>query len=206
MIFESEALMRFGRWQEVLVAPEPKPGLPLSKALWHYTRACANIALNRLEDARSEKAAFETASAAVPKGWRFGNNSAADILAIASRVVEGELLAKEGKLEAALSSLREAATLEDTLQYDEPPDWIQPVRHTLGAVLLKTGQPAEAEKAYRADLEKYPGNGWSLMGLRDALRQQGKEAEARVVDAKFKTAWAGADIKPTVSCYCQQAP
>src|SRR5581483_9559435 len=204
MIFVSEALMRFGRWQEILAAREPAATLPLSRALWRYTRTSALTALNRIEEARAEKAMFDQAAAAVPKEWRFGNNSAADILAIASRVLEGEMAARAGRFELAVPKLQEAAKLEDDLKYDEPPDWIQPVRHTLGAVLLKAGNPAEAEEVYREDLKRYPGNGWALMGLRNAFQQQGKQSEARTAQKRFQKAWAQADIKPAYTCYCQQ--
>ena len=36
------------------------------------------------------------------------------------------------------------------------------------------GRPADAEAVYRADLKKYPKNGWSLIGLSRALAAQGK--------------------------------
>jgi tetratricopeptide (TPR) repeat protein len=204
MIFVSVALMRFGHWEEILTAPQPDANLPLSRALWHYTRASALNALNRQDEAQSEKAAFEKAAAAVPKDWRFGNNSAADILAIASRVLEGEMSAKQGHLEPAIQALQDATQLEDKLMYDEPPDWIQPVRHTLGAVLIRAGRASEAEKVYQEDLQRYPGNGWSLLGLGDALHRQGKDSEANQAEARLKSVWATADIKPTFTCYCQQ--
>ena len=203
MIFVSEALMRFGRWDEVLAEPEPAPGMPLARALWRFTRASALTALNRLPEAREERKAFQRAAAAVPAGYTFGNNSASNLLAIAGHVLDGELAARTGDFDAAISSLRAAAHLEDSLMYDEPPDWIQPVRHTLGAVLLRAGKPAEAEQAYRVDLVHYPENGWSLLGLRDALRQQRKDAEARRVDARLKLVWQYADVAPVATCYCQ---
>jgi tetratricopeptide (TPR) repeat protein len=204
MIFVSEALMRFGKWQEILAVPDPGPDLPLSGALWHFTRASALTALNRMDEAKLEQHAFESTAAAVPKEWRFGNNSAADVLAIASRVLTGEMAAQAGHLDAAIPVLCEAVRLEDDLLYDEPPDWIQPVRHTLGAVLLRAGQAGEAEKVYREDLLRYPGNGWSLLGLRDSLRHQGKTEETKIADARFKKEWANADIKPSATCYCQE--
>ena len=113
------------------------------------------------------------------------------------------MLAKEDKFDAAIARLREAVAREDKLVYDEPPDWIQPVRHTLGAVLLRAGRPAEAEIVYREDLRVYPENGWSLMGLRDSLSAQSETAEAVAVDKRFKKQWAKADITPTSTCYCQ---
>lgn len=68
MIFVSEVLMRFGRWDEMLAEPEPRPGLPLSYALWRFTRAVALNALGRGDEARREQAAFVEASAKVPAG------------------------------------------------------------------------------------------------------------------------------------------
>ena len=206
LIFPSEVLMRFGRWEEVLAEPEPPPEAPLSRALWHFTRASALIALKRMGEARAEQTAFEKTSAAVPPGWQFGQNYATNILAIARNVLAGEMFAQAGQLDEAVASLREAVKIEDALLYDEPPDWIQPVRHTLGAVLLRAGQASEAAEVYREDLQRYPENGWALMGLRDALRRQGKEADARMADARFKKAWATADVKPPSTCYCQAGP
>ena len=132
-----------------------------------------------------------------------GNNSAADLLAVAALMLEGEMLAKEEKFNEAIAKLREAVQREDKLIYDEPPDWIQPVRHTLGAVLMRAGHPAEAEAVYREDLTVFPENGWSLLGLRDALTAQGKTAEAAAVNQRFRKQWAAADITPSTSCYCQ---
>jgi tetratricopeptide (TPR) repeat protein len=203
LIFPSEVLMRFGRWEEVLAEPEPPPQAPLSRALWHFTRASALIALKRIDEARAEQVAFERAAAAVPPGWQFGQNYATNLLAIARDVLAGEMHAQAGDLDAAITSLRAAVKVEDALLYDEPPDWIQPVRHTLGAVLLRAGQAGEAAEVYREDLQRYPENGWALMGLGDALRRQGKDSEARIADARWKKAWANADVKPPSTCYCQ---
>lgn len=193
--------MRFGRWEEILKEPEPREELHLARALWRFTRAVALNALGRAEEAGAEREAFAKAAAAVPKDSAMGNNSASNLLAIAALVLDGEMAARGNNFDPAIAKLREAVRLEDGLHYDEPPDWIQPVRHTLGAVLMRAGRAAEAEVLYRDDLRKNPENGWALMGLRDALRQQGKEAKA--VDKRFRKAWAKADIAPTYTCYCR---
>lgn len=203
MIFVSEALMRFGHWEAILAEPQPRPGLPLSLALWHFTRAVALTALDRTDEARKEQAAFQATSAAVPKEWTFGNNSATPLLAIAANVLDSEMAAKAGRFDEAIAKLRAAVQIEDTLRYDEPPDWMQPVRHTLGAVLLRAGRAAEAEAAYREDLAKYPGNGWSLFGLSRSLVKQGKDSEARKVERRFQKAWADADLRLSSTCLCQ---
>jgi tetratricopeptide (TPR) repeat protein len=205
MAIVCEALMRFGKWNELLEEPQPRGGFPLSTALWHFTRAVAFTALKSTQAASAEQAKFIAAADKAPKDATFGNNSASDILSIAKLVLRGEMAAATGDFKAAGSALAEAVKLEDNLQYNEPPDWIQPVRHTLGAVLLRAGDPPAAEKVYREDLERYPGNGWSLMGLRDALNRQGKSEDAKKVDHLFEKAWAKADVRPTATCYCQAA-
>jgi hypothetical protein len=143
--------------------------------------------LGRVNEARTESALLKNATAAVPPDRTMGNNSAADLLAIAALTLDGEMLAKE-----------------DKLVYDERPDWIQPVRHTLGAVLMRAGRVAEAEAVYREDLKVYAENGWSLMGLRDAMEVQGKDAEAASVRKRFRRQWTKADITPPSTRYCQE--
>jgi tetratricopeptide (TPR) repeat protein len=203
MIFVPEVMMRFGMWEEMLQTPEPAENLPYSRAMWRFTRAVALTALNRMDEAEKEREAFRTAAANVPEGWTFGNNKAKDLLAVASPMLDGEMAAQRGDFDSAVASLTSAIAVEDTLRYDEPPDWIQPVRHTLGAVLLRAGRYADAEAVYRDDLKRYPENGWSLFGLSRALHLQKKVEAAAEADARFADAWSGADIKMTASCLCQ---
>src|SRR5205823_2830708 len=115
----------------------------------------------------------------------------------------GEILFRDGKKAEGLAALREAARREDQLRYDEPPDWIQPTRHALGATLLTAREPAEAEQAFRADLKRWPENGWSLFGLARRPEPPGKTGEARQVRARFDRAWRHADVKLTSACFCQ---
>ena len=203
MVFVPEALMRFGRWEEVLKEPEPPKGLPLSQALWRFTRAVSLTALGRMEEAQKERETFRKAAAAVPKGYEFGNNKAADLLSIASSLLGGEMAARRGRFQEAEKDLNEAVRIEDGLRYNEPPDWMQPSRHTLGAVLLRDGKYAEAETVYREDLARYPENGWSLFGLSRALRLQKKDGEAAEVEARFRRIWGRADITLGSTCFCQ---
>jgi tetratricopeptide (TPR) repeat protein len=197
-----EILVRFGKWDEVLAAPEPPEYLPIARALRHCSRGIALAAKGDVDKAKAEQAAFLAARGKVPAEARFGNNAAADLLAVAEHLLAGEIRIREGKSEIGLAELREAVRREDALKYDEPPDWIHPVRHPLGAVLLAEGRAAEAEQVYREDLKKLPDNGWSLFGLARSLELQGKHAEAARANAQFQTAWRDADIKITSSCLC----
>ena len=133
----------------------------------------------------------------------FGNNNGPQLLQVAAHLLEGELSFQEGDRKKGLAELRQAVAGEDALRYDEPPDWINPVRHALGAALIQDKKSSEAEQVYRADLKKLPGNGWSLFGLSRALRLQGKTAEADKVEALFKEAWSTSDVTLHASCFCQ---
>jgi predicted Zn-dependent protease len=89
---------------------------------------------------------------------------------------------------------RQGIEAEDNLIYDEPTAWAIPLRQQLGAVLLAAKRPKDAEQAFRQDLVRFPNNGWSLHGLADALRAQGRTREAEAAAAKFKRVWAKADV------------
>jgi tetratricopeptide (TPR) repeat protein len=128
--------------------------------------------------------------------------TAVKFLLVSELFIGGEIALQKGEWEEAANLLEEAVVIEDTLGYGEPPLWLQPVRHTLGAVYLMSGRYADAERAYREDLAKWPGNGWSLYGLSRALDKQGKAEEALAVKREYDRAWARADAPTTTSCKC----
>lgn len=197
-----EVMMRFGRWDELLAEPPPSERFPIATALWRFMRGVAFAAKGQVTEARAEQAAFELAAAIVPPEALMMINPAVKVLAIARRMLEGEIAYREKRFDDAIAELRAAVALEDELLYMEPPDWIQPVRHTLGAVLLDAGRHLEAEQVYRADLKIWPENGWSLHGLANALRGRDATEEARDVEARFDKAWARSDTRIAASCLC----
>ena len=202
MTIPLDALMRFGRWDEILREPKPAAYLPITTAHWHFARGVALAALGRLPEAKAEQQAFLDATAKVTDERIVGNNSARHVLSIAENVLDGEIAFREGNIDRAVASLRSGARLEDELKYNEAPDWIQPVRHALGGVLVSQGRMKEAEAVYREDLRRNPENGWSLWGLRKCLEARGAKAEARQVEARFKKTWSGADVELEASCFC----
>lgn len=195
------ALVRFGKWDEVLAEPAPDPDLLYPTAVWHYARGVALARTGRLAAARKELARVqEIASNPKLEELRiWGLNPTSSLAEIASLVLSAEVEAAEGRRKKAAALLRQAIAIEDALIYGEPPDWFYPVRHNLGAVLLDAGRPAAAEKVFRDDLARFPNNGWSLMGLEQSLRKQGKAKEADAVHARFEDAWKHADIEITTS-------
>ncbi len=198
-------MVRFGRWEEILEEPEPPSYRYLSRTLWHYARGVALAALGRTSEARAELAALNRVAAATPDNFVLLNNKAQDIYAIARAMLDAETCFAEGKREQCFALLRDAVAKEDKLVYDEPPGWMHPVRHALGALLIADGKPAEAEAVYREDLARNRDNGWALTGMEQALRAQNKLADAAKVRAQRDAAWSRADVSPTASCYCQPA-
>jgi len=197
-----EVRKRFGKWDDVLAQPQLPIYFPLSRTMRHEARAVAYAAKGMTNEARGEQSLFYADKAKVPKGTVFGNNDGHDILKVAEHLMNGEILVAEGKTDRAVAELQTAVRFEDALRYSEPPDWIQPVRHTLGALLLKEKRFADAAEVYRADLKKLPNNGWSTFGLAVCLRALGRTADADRLMAKFKTLWADADTQITSSCLC----
>jgi tetratricopeptide (TPR) repeat protein len=196
-------LARFGRWEQILEEPDYPEWRFMSRAVRAYARSVACSALGRTEQARAEMAEFERRAALVPEDWYVMQNRVTDVLPIARAVVEGELLFREGRREEAYARLREGVAIEDRLVYDEPPGWMLPVRHALGALMMADARYAECEQVYREDLARNRENLWALTGLRLALEAQGKHAEATDVGARLESALADATVRPTSSCLCE---
>jgi tetratricopeptide (TPR) repeat protein len=198
-----EALVRFGRWDEILAEPMHPAKEVFTHAFQFAARGIAFAAKGDIKSAREEQARYAEATKAVTPDRTFGNNPCQAILDILTPMLEGEILLREGKVDEAIAQLRAAIAEEDKLRYDEPPGWMIPVRHSLGAALMAHRRFAEAEAVYREDLALLPGNGWSLFGLAEALMQQGKPKEVTALRSQFKEVWRKADLTITSSCLCQ---
>jgi tetratricopeptide (TPR) repeat protein len=200
-----EVMVRFGLWDQILAEPEKYTDkMWFTRAFHHAARAIAYAAKGETANARKAQSVFLERAKLVPKEDFVSNNSCEALLGIVVPMVEGEILIAEGKVESGIEQLRAAIQKEDALKYDEPPGWLIPVRHSLGAVLMKQKRFAEAEQVYRDDLARLPENGWSLLGLAESLRKQKKNAdEIAQTQEKFKKVWAKADLNITTSCLCQ---
>jgi tetratricopeptide (TPR) repeat protein len=188
-------LARFSKWDEILRQPAPPEDLRYTTGVWHYTRALAYTAKGRTELAAAERDSLVAIEAATPAEQMLNLNPTKPVLAIAIAHLGGEMAARAGRTDEAVTQLRKAIAGEDELTYAEPPEWYMPIRQRLGAVLLNAGRPGQAEKVFREDLVHRPENGWSLHGLAQSLRAQKKTRDASAVEARFKKAWARADVE-----------
>jgi tetratricopeptide (TPR) repeat protein len=196
-------MIRFGRWDDILNEPSPPSYMRVSQAVHHYSRSIAHSALGNTLDAQLEFDLFEDAAANIPEHWLQFNNKINEIIPIARNMALAELRFREGSQDEAVRLLREAAVMEDNLVYDEPPAWMIPVRHPLGAFLVSMGRYAEAEQVYTEDLERNPHNGWGLLGMEQALIGLERFDEAEEFAQRRQKAWYRADVEPTSSCLCE---
>lgn len=190
------AMVRFGRYEELLKEPRPDAKYPVFLGLWLHAHGLALAATGELEEARAELAELQKLARSVPPELTAGNNSARDVLGVAARVLEASIAERQGRPEA-LARWDAAVRAADKLAYSEPADWFYPVRHFQGQALLDAKQWKDAEAVYREDLRRNPNNGWALFGLAQSLEGQGRSAEATRVREQFQKAWARADFRLT---------
>ena len=197
---------RFGRWDEMLAEPAPPSYMPFTLATWHAHRAISYAAKKDIDAAKEAFAAYRRvyknlSQEDLPEYYSV--KAARGRLKVINHFVPGEIALQQGKLKKAIRHLEKAKIAEDKLGYSgEPPDYLQPIRHTLGAVYLQAGMLEEAEEAFREDQAEFPGNGWSLYGLSRVLHAQGRTEEAERTEKEFAQAWASADNPIVTSCKC----
>ena len=208
------ALIRFGKWQEIIDLEAPTdPDLYLvTTTIYRYAKALAYAALGDVPSAIKEQKLFQISFKMVPDERVMFNNKCVDLLKIADAMLNGEIEYRKNNFEVAFKHLNQAIKNEDTLPYDEPWGWMQPARHALGALLLEQGQVERAEEVYKADLgfdssliraRRHPNNVWSLHGLAECLKRQDKKIELGLISQSLSLAMGRADIPIKASCFCR---
>jgi len=211
-------LIRFGLWDELIALPLPVPEKQdlycTTTAMIHYGKGVAFAATGQIENATQEREVFQASVQRVPASRMIYPNKCVDMLAVAQKMLDGELEYRKGNYDTAFESLNEAIRREDSLLYSEPPAWMQPVRHALGALSLEQGRVKEAAAAYAADLglnkdvpraKWHPNNVWALHGYRECLARLGDTEEAEEVGKRLYAASDSADVKVKSSCFCRRS-
>lgn len=215
---QMHVLVRFGKWQNIVDAPMPEPAelYCVSTSMHHYAKTIAHAALKNIDQAEQSKDSFYTSLKRIPADRKFFNNPALDTLAIAEKMLLGELEYHKGNQDLAFAHLRESVQRCDDLHYSEPWPWMHPPRHALGALLIEQGHYEEAEHVYRADLglndtvarcAQHKNNVWALHGLVECLNQRNVETEASEVSELqnlLTEALSKTDLPITSSCCCRK--
>ncbi|KAI1505181.1 TPR domain protein [Biscogniauxia marginata] len=209
------ALIRFGRWQDIVDLPFPDDAelYCVTTAMTYYAKGVALAATGKVDEAAKQRESFTKAVEAVAPSRMLFNNKCLDILQVAESMLDGELEYRRGNYESAFSHLRKAIERSSALPYDEPWGWMQPPSHAYGALLVEQGHYDQAVEVYADDLgisDKLPRalqhrkNVWALHGYHECLVRLGRVAEARAIKPQLDKAIAGADIPIKASCFCRQ--
>ena len=192
--------VQFSTPDTLLAIPDPGPDLVLVKSMWHYARAIAYARKGAMADSRSEIEAIGAIERSADfKPITDWGVPAREIVQTAHAVAAARLADAQGDLPAAIASYRKAVAIQDSLPYTEPPHWYYPVRQSLGAALLRSGQLDEAENVFRASLVRTPSNGWALSGLMAVYRERGDQAALAAARKRFDKTWLGKAGGPPIS-------
>ncbi|HLI52652.1 MAG TPA: hypothetical protein VKU87_12710 [Thermomicrobiaceae bacterium] len=208
------ALIRFGRWNEIIETPLPSdPELyQVTTAVTHYAQGIAYAALGRVEEAEESRRAFQAAAAKVGPERNVWGVPCQDLLAVSAEMLNGEIEYRKGNYDEAFAHLRQSVALDDDLPQKEPWGQTQPPRHALGALLLEQNRIEEAETVYREDLgyddrvlrvNQRPNNVWSLHGYHECLTRLGKTEIASIIKRQLDFAASRADVPIEASCCCR---
>jgi tetratricopeptide (TPR) repeat protein len=189
-MYEVLTMIRFGRFDEVLMVTE-RPERRFPGGMWDFAQGYARLKTGETDFARLylervKKAASDTSKA------DFRGHKVQDLLQVAAGILGGEIYLVAGDIESAIVSFEGAVAREDSLRWDEPEPMPFAARHWLGAALLEAERYAEAERVYREDIADHPHNGWSLFGLLQALKAQGKRDLN--VEMDFQESWQRSEI------------
>jgi tetratricopeptide (TPR) repeat protein len=190
--------VRFQKWDEILAMPAPDAAMKTTTGFWHFARGMAYTGKGKAAEADAEYKLVSEKQASTPPDEIFAmpiNNKTKDVFTIARDALGAKIAVLKKDYPAAIAMLREAVTVQDALNYNEPPDWLYPERESLGAALLMNGNAAEAEQVFRDDLARTPRNPRSLFGLSAALKAQKRDYDAQFVDKQFQDAWKKADVQ-----------
>ncbi|MFN2445025.1 MAG: tetratricopeptide repeat protein [Vicinamibacterales bacterium] len=181
-------LVRFGRFDEVReITTRPERDVPA--AAWDFAQGYAHLRKGEADFAKAYLGRIQ--KTAESSNAEFRNHPAKRLVGVLAGILAGEIARQASDLPAAIAAFERAVVLDDELEYDEPEPLPFPARHWLGAALLEASRFAEAERTYRDDLKDHPHNGWSLVGLQQALKAQGKAAPE--VDADLAASWSRSD-------------
>jgi tetratricopeptide (TPR) repeat protein len=186
--YEVLTLLRFGRFDEVLLVTS-RPKGDIEGGLWDFAQGYANLKQGQTDFAtlyldRVRKTA-DTSKAV------FRVSPAKDLLGVVAGILDGEIKRMAGDRPGAIAAFQLAADTQEALIYDEPEPLPFSARHWLGAALLEAKKFSEADAVYRAELTHHPHNGWSLLGLQQALEGQGKKSAE--VDDDLRNSWSRSD-------------
>ena len=197
--------VRLGKWQEILSnAVRPPEDWAYASLLDDFARGLAFVYTGKIDSAKISLSDLQATLSDTSLQTRdIPFNRASQGADIAEHILRAAIAFSEKRNETGIKILVEAARKEDSLIYREPKDWMIPARQFLGAYLFRMGRFANAERVYREDLVWNPGNGWSLLGLYQSLKAQGKMKGLANYKRLYMRSFSNAHQLPPGSVYLQ---
>lgn len=170
------SLVQSESWDEILDGKTlPIYEKPREQAWRHWAMALAYIGKADAEKAKAEAKLMEESLGEFKEKVKM---PVPEVLETAREELDGQMKLAEGKVDAGLKKLEQAARMELKMIYSEPPYYPRPVLEALGQAALKNGKLTEAESAFRRALDQYPGSFRAQSGLRATLEREHKPVEA----------------------------
>jgi tetratricopeptide (TPR) repeat protein len=163
-------LARLERWDELLREPVPGGEQGVAAGLGAGLQGLALVQGGQVAPAREKAALLRASLDTVRSGSARATEEDATprhMLETLDGWLQAALAMHDGRTDAARQALAAANEAEDAAG-GEPPLLGAGSRLALGRVLLRAGQWAEAEAAFRDDLRLHPGNAFGLRGLAQA--------------------------------------
>jgi len=183
---------QFSSPDTILALPDPGDAVPYVKAMWHYARGVAQASRGDFAASLAEANAIEMVERNADFSLlKTSGVPAQDVLKLARAVIQGRIAQAQADTKAAIENFEQAAALQDSLPYMEPPYWYYPVRQSLAATLLQAGRLDDADEQFRRALQRAPNNGWSHYGLSELYKARGDKDGAAREEAELAKSWIG---------------
>ncbi|WP_121808805.1 tetratricopeptide repeat protein [Mucilaginibacter kameinonensis] len=194
-------MVRLGKWHELLNdSVGPNTQWAYARVLYHFSRGLAFLYTGKQDSAVAQLALLRSRlDEPSLKQRHIPFNTALDGATVAENILDGAILLGRNKFDDGMAAFKKAIAVEDNMIYSEPAEWPLPARQFMGAYLLKTDYNPQAEQVYREDLERNPGNGWSMLGMYQSLKAQNRTDKLSYYKAGFTRSFSHADEAPTSS-------
>ncbi len=183
---------QFSDAKTILELADPGAEFPYVQAMWRYARGVGLAAAGDVPAAQAEvDAIVKLEQTADLSNLNTGGVPAKEVLRLAQHVANARIAQANNDLPGAIEHFKTSIALADALPYTEPPYWYYPIRQSLGAVQLLSGDLAGAEETFRASLVRAPNNGWALYGLEEVFKRRGDDVNAKAAQQLLDKAWLG---------------
>lgn len=182
-------LVRFGRFDEVAAVSKRPINSDIDGGMWDFAQGYSALKMGDTMSAREYLVNLRRLAQGTTDKFRFHDGR--NLLAVMVGILEGEIAWSRGDMNAAVVSFEQATAAYDNIMYDEPEPIPFSAKHWLGAAYIEVGEYDKAITIYNEDLREHPHNGWSLLGIQQALAAKGTPDPE--IDAQLQQAWARSD-------------